>query len=51
MPITLLARYWNDLKHYFQIPDDVVPVDITETARWFFEEDEADYHDYREDFP
>lgn len=51
MPITLLARYRNELKLRFQIPDDVAPVDITETARWFFEEDDTDYHDYREDFP
>jgi hypothetical protein len=51
MPISLLARNWDYLKRQHGLPDDVVPVDITETARWFFEEDDTDYRDYREDFP
>src|SRR5512137_822537 len=33
------------------MPDDVVPLDISETDKWFFEEDDTDYSDYREDFP
>ncbi len=51
MPVTLLARYWDELQEQYRVPDDVVPVDLTETARWFFEEDATDYRDYREDFP
>jgi len=51
MPITLLARNWGYLKQHHNLPDDIVPVDITETAKWFFEEDDTDYRDFREDFP
>lgn len=51
MPITLLARNWDTLKQHYDLTDDVVPVDLTETAKWFFEEDGTDYRDYREDFP
>jgi Raf kinase inhibitor-like YbhB/YbcL family protein len=51
MPITLSARNWDYLRQHHRMPADVVPVDITETARWFFEEDDTDYRDFREDFP
>lgn len=51
MPLALLARNWDYLRQNYRMPVDVVPVDITETAKWFFEEDDTDYRHYREDFP
>lgn len=49
----MLEKFHKELKAMIDpsIWAEIVPVDITPTARWFLEENEQEYYKYRDDFP
>lgn len=49
----MLERHWDWLNRGYKVglPENLTAIDLSEAARWFYEESEQEMWDYREDFP